>query len=271
VLWSPEVRGGTGEDMLRRTQAVCFSPLALFNGWATSTKLWTNAEVAGPIRDVIMLRQRLLPYWYTTFAQYHFQGTPVIRAMPLIDGFKASVASAEPGKLDATANPYAIGKIVEVKDQYLVGDSLLVAPIAPGTSSRKVALPPGRWYDFYTGKLAGENETIEVSPPLAQIPLFVKNGGLIPLASERQWAPQSSETVALEIRHYGDVPGELALYDDDGETFAYERGEFSWTKLRATKDASGAWQGEVAPQKKTQPWHYSTVTWRFMTNSEPPR
>jgi alpha-D-xyloside xylohydrolase len=88
VLWSPEVRAGTGEDMLRRVQAVCFSPLALFNGWATDTKLWTHAEVAGQIRDVIMLRQRLLPYWYTTFAQYHYQGTPVIRAMPLIPGFK---------------------------------------------------------------------------------------------------------------------------------------------------------------------------------------
>jgi hypothetical protein len=46
VLWSPEVRGGDGEDMLRRMQAVCFSPLALFNGWAIATKLWSHPEVA---------------------------------------------------------------------------------------------------------------------------------------------------------------------------------------------------------------------------------
>jgi alpha-D-xyloside xylohydrolase len=63
VLWSPEVRGGEGEDMLRRVQAVCFSPLALFNGWATATKLWTHAGVAGDIRDAIKLRMRLLPYF----------------------------------------------------------------------------------------------------------------------------------------------------------------------------------------------------------------
>src|SRR6201999_1916474 len=87
VLWSPEVRGGDGEDMLRRIQAVCFSPLALFNGWATATRLWTHPEVADEIRDAIKLRMRLLPYWYTTFAQSHYQGTPVVRPMPLVDGF----------------------------------------------------------------------------------------------------------------------------------------------------------------------------------------
>ena len=270
VLWSPEVRAGTGEDMLRRVQAVCFSPLALFNGWATDTKLWTHAEVAGQIRDVIMLRQRLLPYWYTTFAQYHYQGTPVIRAMPLIPGFKAPAASAEAGSLDATVNPYAIGKVVEVKDQYLVGDVLLVAPIAPGVASRKVTLPAGRWYDFYTGQLAGGNETIEVTPPLTQIPLFVKDGGLIPLTDERQWAPGRDEAVPLEIRHYGESAGELSLYDDDGETFDYERGEFSWTKLQVAKDASGAWHGQVTPEKDVRPWRYTTVMWRFMTTPAPP-
>ncbi len=271
VLWSPEVRAGTGEDMLRRVQAVCFSPLALFNGWATDTKLWTHAAVADQIRDVIVLRQRLLPYWYTTFAQYHYQGTPVIRAMPLTAGFKASGANAESGKLDATANPYAFGRVAEVKDQYLVGDVLLVAPIAPGVASRKVTLPPGRWYDFYTGKLAGENEIIEVTPPLAQIPLFVKDGGLIPLTNERQWAASRDEVVPLEVRHYGESSGELSLYDDDGETFDYERGVASWTRLRAAKDTTGAWHGEVTPEKGAPPWHYSTVTWHFMTEGPAPR
>jgi len=237
----------------------------LFNGWATDTKLWTHPEVADAIRDAIMLRQRLLPYWYTAFAQYHYQGTPVIRAMPLITGFKAPAASPEPGRLDATANPYAIGRVIEVKDQYLVGDVLLVAPIAPGVASRKVTLPPGRWYDFYAGTLAGENEIIDVSPPLSQIPLFVKDGGLIPLTNERQWAPGRDETVPLEVRHYGESPGELLLYDDDGETFDYECGDCSWTKLRAAKDTAGVWRGEVMPEAGARPWRYSSVTWRFMT------
>ena len=263
VQWSPEVRAGDGDDMLRRTQAVCFSPLALFNGWATKTKLWTHPEVTDAIRDTIMLRQRLLPYWYTAFAQYHFQGTPVIRPMPLLAGFKAE-ATQEAGKLDATANPYAIGKVSEVKDQYLVGDSLLVAPIAPNAKSRKVVLPPGKWFDFYTGKLVGENETIEVAPPLTETPLFVKDGGIIPLVPERQWAPGPKEVLPLEVRHYGEQSGSFVLYDDDGETFDYERGQFSWTELRVRRDANGAWSGEIKTDPRN-PWRYSEVTWKHMT------
>lgn len=268
VLWSPEVRGGTANDMLRRVQAVCFSPLALYNGWATQTKLWSHPEVADAIKETILLRLRLLPYWYTTFAQYHFYGTPVIRAMPLVQGSKNS-DHIETGKLDATSNPYAIGKVVELKNQYMVGDALLVAPIASDVTSRKVVLPPGMWYDFYTGKPVGENETIEVSPPLAQIPLFVRDGALIPMIGDRQWAPGASEILPLEVRHYGESEGAFSLYDDDGETFAYEHGEYSWTQLKASRGTDRKWKGTVEPSAPGKPSHYSEITWKFMTAPNP--
>lgn len=264
VLWSPEVRGGKGEEMLRRTQAVVLSPLALFNGWATDDKLWTHAEVRDDIRAAILLRMRLLPYLYTTFAQYHYEGTPVVRPMQLVEGFSAQTRD-ETGRLDATANPYAIGRVQEVKDQYMLGDSLLVAPIPPGVKTRKVVLPSGRWYDFYTGKLAGENQTIEVTPPLSQIPLFVKDGGLVPMIAERQWAPGPNEILPLEVRHYGERPGSFALYDDDGETFDYERGEYSWTRLNVNGDARGGGRGTVTPDARGPRWRYSQVAWTFMT------
>jgi alpha-glucosidase (family GH31 glycosyl hydrolase) len=249
---------------LRRTQAVVFSPLALFNGWATNDKLWTHVEVKDQIRDAIMVRMRLLPYLYTTFAQYHYEGTPVIRPMQLVPGFNAEVKQSA-SSLDSTANPYAIGRVDEVKDQYMLGDALLVAPIPPGAKSRKVILPAGRWYDFYTGKLAGENQTIEVTPPLSQIPLFVRDGSLIPMIGERQWAPGPDEILPIEVRHYGESPGRLALYDDDGETFDYEKGNYSWTQMSVAKDGRGSWVGSVTPDKNGRNWHYSTVTWTFMT------
>jgi alpha-glucosidase (family GH31 glycosyl hydrolase) len=264
VLWSPEVRGGGGEEMLRRTQAVVFSPLALFNGWATDDKLWTHAEVKDSIRDAIMLRMRLLPYLYTTFAEYHYEGTPVVRPMQLVPGFNPQ-ALAETGRLDATANPYAIGRVEEVKDQYMLGDALLVAPVPPGSKSRKVMLPAGRWYDFYTGKLVGENRTIEVTPPLSQIPLFVRDGSLVPMIGERQWMPGPDESLPIEIRHYGELPGRLALYDDDGVTFDYEKGVYCWTQLSVTKDSKGAWQGSITPDKNGRKWRYAGVSWTFMT------
>ncbi len=267
VLWSPEVRGSnSGEDMLRRVQAVCFSPLALYNGWASPQKLWTHAAVKNQIRDAIVLRLRLLPYFYNAFAQYHYQGTPVIRPMQLVSGVTVA-ESAAVGKLDATANPYEVPAAArEVKDQYMFGDALLVAPIAPGSKTRKVLLPAGKWYDFYTGKFAGENRTIEVAPSLSEIPVFVKDGSLVPMIAEnRQWIPAANETVALEVRHYGETPGQFALYDDDGETFDFEKGAFSWTQLSATKDSSGEWRGSVAPDANGRRWHYSEVKWRFMT------
>ena len=266
VLWSPEVRGGEGEDMLRRTQAVCFSPLALFNGWATSTKLWTHAAVFDHIRDAIKLRMRLLPYWYTAFAQYHFEGTPVVRPMPLVPGFAAHAAQQQ-GTLDATTNPYAAGRVLEVKDQYMIGDALLVAPIAPGAKTRTVVLPPGKWFDFHTGRLVGENQKIEVTPALSETPVFVKDGGLVPMIGERFFAPAPDEVLALEVRHYGERPGTMSLYDDDGETFDYERGERTWTRLAVERDASGAWKGAVTPDPNGKRWRYSDVTWTFMTST----
>lgn len=265
VLWSPEVRGGKGEDMLRRTQAVCFSPLALFNGWATNDKLWTHADVKDAIRSVIRLRMRLLPYFYTTFAQYHYEGTPVVRPMQLIPGFQVGSSKETGGSLDATANPYAIGKVTEVKDQYLLGDALLVAPIAPGEKSRAVVLPPGKWYDFHTGKLAGENETITVTPDLAQIPVFVKDGSLVPMIEERQWSPAHDEVLPLEIRHYGEKPATLRLYDDDGETFDYEKGRYSWTGLAVSRDTAGKWAPTITPDVNGHAWRYRDVRWTFMT------
>ncbi len=265
VLWSPEVRGGSGLDMLRRTQAVCFSPLALFNGWETSKKLWSDEKYLGAMGDAIALRLRLLPYWYSAFAEYSQKGTPVIRAMPLVPGFRATLPPGKRGQVDLHTNPYANVKLEEVKDQYLVGDALLVAPIASNVTSRKVSLPPGRWYDFYTGKCVGENQVIEVTPPLDQIPLFVRDGGIIPLIPAREWMVEENEIVPLEIRHYGEKPGEYLLYDDDGVTFDHEKGAYSWTKLSASRGPDGSWKGEVATPQKGLPWHYSATTWRFMS------
>ena len=76
---------------------------------------------------------------------------------------------------------------------------MLVAPIPPGVKSRKVVLPSGGWYDFYTGKRAGENEIIEVTPSLSHIPIFVKEGALVPMIGARQWAPASAEILPIEI------------------------------------------------------------------------
>jgi alpha-glucosidase (family GH31 glycosyl hydrolase) len=265
VLWTPEVRSSrTAEEWLRRMQSVCFSPMAMLNAWADGTKPWTFPEVADAVRDVMQLRIRLLPYLYSAFAQYHFRGTPPFRAMALVDGFRADLSDSA-AALSSTENPYAAATRRDIKDQFMVGDNLLVAPMFAGDTSRTVILPKGRWYDFYTGALAGDGAVITIKLGLERIPLFVRDGGIIPMLAESQrQIPGVQEAPDLEVRHYGDAAGTFDLYDDDGLTFDYERGAFSWTTLRARRSPDGTLRGEVVPDAKDKLFSYGAIHWKMM-------
>src|SRR5207302_5237030 len=79
--------------------------------------------------------------------------------------------------------------------------NLLVAPLFAGDTSREVTLPAGTWYDFYTGAPAGGGATITITPGLERIPLFVRDGGIIPLLSEdRRQARSEEHTSELQSR-----------------------------------------------------------------------
>ena len=243
VLWTPEARSSkTAEEWLRRMQTVCFSPMAMLNAWADGTKPWTFPEVADEVKAVMNLRMQLLPYLYTTFAQYHFEGKPPIRAMNLVDGFSVD-ETVSAGTLNSTDNPYAVAVRKDCKDQFMVGDYLLVAPLFAGETSRQVILPAGKWYDFYTGKLAGEGEVISITPGLANIPVFVKDGGLIPMMPPMLYSPNETEKLPLTVRHYGKATARWNLYDDDGITFDYERGKYTWTPLTVQRNKKGELTG----------------------------
>lgn len=265
VLWTPEVRRSeTGEEWLRRMQSVCFSPLAMLNAWADGTKPWSFPEVADAVREVMKLRVRMLPYFYSAFADYHFEGTPPFRAMALVEGFRLAEGT-DRGQLDSAENPYAEATRRDITDQYMAGEDLLVAPMFAGETTREVVLPEGRWYDFYTGEYVGGGEVITVTPGLERIPLFVRDGGIIPmLAEDRLQVPSTGEGVALEVRHYGEREGSFELYDDDGVSFDYEDGDFSWTMLRVERDANGRLSGSVT-RRTSGPFSYGEITWRMMS------
>ncbi len=74
MLWTPEVRSSkTGEEWLRRMQSVCFSPMAMINAWASGTKPWSYPDVYEEVKEIAHLRMQLLPYIYSTFAEYHLE------------------------------------------------------------------------------------------------------------------------------------------------------------------------------------------------------
>ena len=265
VLWTPEVRSSpTAEEWLRRMQAVCFSPMAMLNAWSDGTKPWTYPEVEQQVTAVANLRMQLLPYIYNAFAQYHFEGKPPVRAMNLADGFNYT-GEATSGELNSVTNPYPLAIKQDIKDQFLLGDDLLVAPLFAGDKKRTVIFPKGNWYDFYTGAYAGNGEVIEIPATLDHIPLYVRDGAIIPMIPAMERAPRKGDVLPLELRHYGAAAGKLSLYDDDGETFDYEKGRYMHYQFSVTKDANGKWQGNVAidnPQKLPQ--QYDHFTWTFM-------
>jgi alpha-D-xyloside xylohydrolase len=265
VLWTPEVRNSkTAEEWLRRFQTVVFSPMAMINAWSSGTKPWSYPEVEKEIKEYSLLRMQLIPYIYSEFAKYHFEGTPVFRSMALEQGFEAE-AKTELRNSNLNENPYAEAVLKEIKDQYMTGEYLLVAPLFTGQTSRKVILPKGKWFDFYTGKYAGDGEVITVSPGLEKIPVFVKDGGIIPMMPPVLHAPAAGQKYDIEIRYYGTRPGNYRLYDDDGETFDYEKGVFSWREINVMKDKKGKLYGTISKAEKEKPDNISKVTWRFMS------
>jgi alpha-D-xyloside xylohydrolase len=260
VLWTPEARASkSAEEWLRRFQTVIFSPMAMINAWASGTKPWSYPEVAEQIKQLALLRMQMMPYWYTEFAKYHFEGIPVFRGMNLEEGFIQEIKKEE-GNANLEENPYAEAVSREIKDQYMAGEYLLVAPLFAGQKTRKVVLPKGKWYDLYSGDYVGDGEVLTVTPGLDKIPVYVKDGGIIPMMPPMLHAPKAGEKVNIEIRYYGTKPGRYKLYDDDGETFNYEKNEYSWREIKVENG-----KGTIEAPVKGKPNSVGKVTWKFMT------
>ena len=228
LLWTPEIRSAqSAREWLNRMQTVCFSPMANLNAWASGTKPWDFPEVTNAVREVIELRMRLLPYFYSAFASYNRDGIPPVRAMILEGDFRPNAPQIIEGKLDSETNPYATGKIVEKNDQFMFGPSIMVAPFyGEQATERSVQLPAGNWYDFYTGELVGNNTRITVSAEQLKdrTPLFVKEGAVIPMLSKVVTNSRDAKGHDLIVRHYGKTAGSFELYEDDASTFNYQNG-----------------------------------------------
>jgi alpha-D-xyloside xylohydrolase len=214
VLWCAEIRSAdTDAEWVRRMQSACLSPIAQLNAWDSGKKPWSYPKVEREVRDAVELREALVPYLYTAYAGYHRDGIPPVRPMSLVDGGLET-------------------------DQYLLGPDLLVAPMFAGEKHRKVRLPAGQWYDYATGTYVGSAETIEVSPTLDQIPLYVRGGAAIPTLPAKGNLASISNLAPYQLRAYGPGPWTADLYEDDGATFAYEHGDYGLFRVTVGADAS---------------------------------
>ncbi|WP_222536459.1 glycoside hydrolase family 31 protein [Pedobacter polysacchareus] len=265
VLWTPEVRASkTGEEWLRRMQSVVFSPMAMINAWSSGTKPWSYPEVEKQVKDMAILRMQMMPYWYSEFAKYHFQGIPPFRAMNMEPGFNSGI-DKEVRNTDLEENPYVDAVTKEVKDQYMAGEYLLVAPMFAGKTTRTVILPRGKWFDFYTGDFVGDGTVITVKPGLDRIPVYVKDGGIIPMGPGLMHAPKPMDKIDLEIRYYGSKPGTYQLYDDDGESFDYEKGAYSFREIKMELGKDGKLKSSISSAVKGKPNTLNKISFKAMT------
>ncbi len=251
LLWTPEVRNAdSAEEWVRRMQTVCFSAMAKLNAWWDGVKPWSFPEVEPIILKYLRLRMRLTPYLYSAFAKYYFEGVPPIRALTLSE--------------TPATSPEEAARLANEEYAWYLGDSLLVAPLFAGETWRDLYLPTGDWFDFETGERFEGGTTHRLYPGLDKIPVFVRNGGIIPLQPECDHAPPTGVAVPLEVRHYGDAPGRFALYDDDGETFDFERGAYRWHTLEVSVAADGSRSGNALATETGWRSAYECVTWKFM-------
>jgi alpha-glucosidase/alpha-D-xyloside xylohydrolase len=160
-----------------------------------------NSEVEPVCRKYLNLRYQLIPYSYTVTRETHDTGLPLMRALWL----------HFPNDDEA----------VKLGDEFLWGRDLLIAPVTEkGAKSRRVYLPSGNWFDWWTGEKQEGKRWIDRPVDLATIPIYVHAGAIIPMGPVRQYIAQpTSEPTTLHI--YPGADGQFTLYDDDGESLGY--------------------------------------------------
>ena len=118
-------------------------------------------------------------------------------------------------------------RVWNIGDQFLFGPSLLVNPVTePGATSRHLYLPKTKWYNFWTGETAEGGRAIDLPAPLDETPVLVRAGTILPLGPSVEYAQQPSND-PIELRVYAGADGDFTWYEDEGETYNYEKGLYA--------------------------------------------
>lgn len=159
-----------------------------------------------------------MPHLYNLFYEASQTGIPVLR--PLM--------------LEYPEDPNTF----ELADQFLVGDSILVAPVyRPDTQMRLVYLPAGMWVNYWTNERVEGGQYVTVPTPLETMPIFIKAGSFIAEGPIEQYAGEK-QGADLTIHLYPlEGVSEYVYYEDDGRTFDYEQGTYNRLKLSCKQES----------------------------------
>jgi alpha-glucosidase (family GH31 glycosyl hydrolase) len=184
-----------------------------------------NAAIEPICKKYLELRYRMMPYLYSAVRECTQTGMPIIRAMWL--HYPDEAAAVERG------------------DQYLWGRDVLVAPVfEKGARSRSLYLPRGTWYDFWNREKVEGGREITRPVDLETMPLYVRAGAIIPMGPVKQYTEEKVDG-PLEIHVYPGADGRFLLYEDDGKSFNFKKGEWmgiqmAWSDARRTLSMQAA-------------------------------
>ncbi len=215
---------GFWELYTRWLQYAAFLPMFRSHGTDVPREIWRFGEEGSlfydAIAECIRRRYSLLPYIYSLAAAVTLNGTAMVRAVAL----------------EFAEDPETHG----LSDEFLLGPSLLVCPVTQPMYYSKVSLPirgtakmrevylpvgPG-WFDFLTGRFYSGGETVATDAPLERTPVFVRAGSIVPMAEPKQFVDED-RNAAYEIRVYTGADASFTLYEDAGDGYAYEVGEYA--------------------------------------------
>jgi alpha-glucosidase len=163
------------------------------------------------VRTLLEQRYRLMPYLYSSFYQAHATGIPIDRMLPLKYTFEEKVYQ------DRYSN------------EFLFGDNMLVCPADSKTFSLDAYLPGAgtKWYRMGTDQVFAGGQSHFVPSPLDNLPVFIKEGAIIPMQSVVQSTKEKNDGVLYLHVWKGNADNSFSLYEDDGNSYDYEKGSFS--------------------------------------------
>ena len=199
---------------------------------------WVYGEEYEKInKKYIELRYRLLPFLYTEFYKASVSGIPIMR--PLMLEFPD----------DKTT--------YRIDTQFMVGEDILVSPVLEaGSKTRRMYLPKGEWYDFWTREKMEGGKWIEAKASLDVMPVFIRAGAVVPMQQVVQYTDQApADPLTFEIFPSSEAKG--ICYEDDGISFDYQKGNFRTVGIKAVVNGpeftvvrSGA-EGEFIPASRS--------------------
>jgi alpha-glucosidase len=208
-----------GELFTRWLQLGVFSPFmrAHSAGDTGEREPWSFGEYYENInRKFIELRYKLLPYIYSAFWEQSRYGYPILRPVLMLE--------QESGNINR-------------EEEFAFGDKILVAPILrQGVSAKRVYLPKGKWYDFWDHAPFEGGQEYEVETNIETMPIFIKEGAVMPEAPVMQYSSEKAiEIMHLKVYHT-DKKVNSFLYEDHGDTYAYESDVYAEKKFTVSGD-----------------------------------